>query len=131
MTGFISGTVAVLVTVPLVGYLIIFVLSKQLTKNHRRSVQRAIDFSTLLLIISVHFLVLTIWEQSFLWLILIILIIHALVFVFIHWKFRQEIDFFRVFRGYWRMNFLLFFFAYVVLIIFGIFQRVNGLVVLS
>lgn len=131
MTDFLSGTAAVFVTVPLIGYLVIFILSKQLTKNHRRSVQRAIDFSTLLLIFAVHFLILTIWEKSFLWLIFILLLILALVFVFIHWKYREEIDFLRVFKGYWRMNFFLFFFAYIVLILVGLYQRVSGVIAFS
>ncbi|WP_404331407.1 DUF3397 domain-containing protein [Mesobacillus maritimus] len=128
MTGFLSVAAATLVTLPLVGYLLMFIFSKQLTKNHKRSVQRAIDFSTLLLIISNHFLIVVIWGKSYLWLILLILIILAIIFVLYHWKVRQEIEYTRVFKGYWRMNFLLFFFSYVVLIIYGIVQRVSGVV---
>lgn len=128
MTGFLSVAAATLVTLPLVGYLLMFIFSKQLTKNHKRSVQRAIDFSTLLLIISNHFLIVVIWGKSFLWLILLILITLAIIFVLYHWKVRQEIEYTRVFKGYWRMNFLLFFFSYVVLIIYGIVQRVSGVV---
>ncbi|SEN29463.1 Protein of unknown function [Mesobacillus persicus] len=130
MTGFLSVAVATLVTLPLVGYVLIFIFSKQLTKNHKRSVQRAIDFSTLLLIVSNHFLILVIWEKSFLWLILLILIFMGIIFVIYHWKYRQEIDYFRVFKGYWRMNFLLFFTAYIVLIIYGMVQRVSGIVLM-
>jgi len=125
---FLSVAAATLITLPLVGYLLIFILNKQITKNHKRSVQRAIDFSTLLLIISNHFLIVVIWGESFLWLIFLILIVLALVFVLYHWKVRQEIEYSRVFKGYWRMNFLLFFFSYLVLIIFGIVQRVSGVV---
>jgi hypothetical protein len=121
---FISMIAATFVTVPLAGYLIVFIFSKHLTKNHRRSVHRAIDFSTLLFIISVHFLIMIICEKSFLWLIMLILVILALTFVVIHWKYRQEVDFLRVFRGYWRFNFLLFSLAYLVLIVLGLFQRV-------
>ncbi|MGM0902606.1 MAG: DUF3397 domain-containing protein [Bacillota bacterium] len=128
MTGFLSVAAATLVTLPLVGYLLMFIFSKQLTKNHKRSVQRAIDFSTLLLIISNHFLIVVIWGKSYLWLILLILITLAIIFVLYHWKVRQEIEYTRVFKGYWRMNFLLFFFSYVVLIIYGIVQRVSGVV---
>lgn len=128
MTGFLSVAAATLVTLPLVGYLLMFIFSKQFTKNHKRSVQRAIDFSTLLLIISNHFLIVVIWGKSFLWLILLILITLAIIFVLYHWKVRQEIEYTRVFKGYWRMNFLLFFFSYVVLIIYGIVQRVSGVV---
>lgn len=128
MTNFLAVGVATLVTLPLVGYLLIFILNKQITKNHKRSVQRAIDFSTLLLIIANHFLIVVIWGESFLWLIFLILIVLALIFVLFHWKVRQEIEYTRVFKGYWRMNFLLFFFSYIVLLIFGIVQRVSGVV---
>jgi hypothetical protein len=128
VTGFLSVAAATLVTLPLVGYLLMFIFSKQLTKNHKRSVQRAIDFSTLLFIISNHFLIVVIWGKSFLWLILLILITLAIIFVLYHWKVRQEIEYTRVFKGYWRMNFLLFFSSYVVLIIYGIIQRVSGVV---
>jgi len=131
MTGFISVAAAALVTVPLVGYLIIFILSKQLTGNHRLSVHRAIDFSTFLLILSVHFLIVVIWERSFLWLIMLILITLALIFVVFHWKYRQEIDFSRIFKGYWRINFLLFSLAYIILIIFGLYQRLAVLIASS
>ncbi|MCM3667649.1 DUF3397 domain-containing protein [Mesobacillus maritimus] len=124
MAGFISFIIATLVTLPLVGYLLMFIFSKQISKNHKRSVQRAIDFSTLLLIISTHFLVMVIWNQSYLWLILLVLIVLAILFVVFHWKFRQEIEYTRVFKGYWRMNFLLFSLVYVVLILFGLVQRI-------
>jgi hypothetical protein len=128
VTGILSVAAATLVTLPLIGYLLMFIFSKQLTKNHKRSVQRAIDFSTFLLIISNHFLIVVIWGKSFLWLILLVLITLAIVFVLYHWKVRQEIEYTRVFKGYWRMNFLLFFFSYVVLIIYGVVQRVSVVV---
>jgi hypothetical protein len=130
VTGILSVAAATLVTLPLVGYLLMFIFSKQLTKNHKRSVQRAIDFSTFLFIISNHFLIMVIWGKSFLWLILLILIALAIIFVLYHWKVRQEIEYTRVFKGYWRMNFLLFFLSYVALIIYGIVQRVSGVVAL-
>jgi hypothetical protein len=128
MTEILSVAAGLLVTIPLAGYLIMFIFSKQLTGNHRKSVNLAIDFSTLLFIFSVHFLIIMIWGKSFLWLIMLILIFLAVIFVLIHWKLRQEIDFARVFKGYWRFNFLLFFFIYLVLIIVGLYQRISWLV---
>jgi hypothetical protein len=128
MTNIISLAAGLLVTIPLAGYLVMFIFSKQLTGNHRKSVHIAIDFSTLLFIFSVHFLIVLIWEESFLWLILLFLIFLAIVFVLIHWKLRQEINFAKVFRGYWRFNFLLFFFVYLILIIVGLYQRISWLI---
>jgi uncharacterized membrane protein (UPF0136 family) len=125
MPGIFSAVLATLITVPMVGYLAVFILSKQITRNHRRSVNLAIDFSTLLLVLSVHFLVITIWEKSFLWLILLVLFGMAAIFVLIHWKYKEEIILPKVFKGFWRFNFLLFFSAYVILLLFGLFQRLT------
>ncbi|RSD28298.1 DUF3397 domain-containing protein [Mesobacillus subterraneus] len=127
MPGFFSAFVATLITVPMIGYLAVFIISKQITGNHRRSVNLAIDFSTFLLVLSVHFLILTIWDRSYLWLILIVLFGLAAIFVFIHWKFKEEIVLPKVFKGFWRFNFLLFFSAYIILVVFGLIKRLTFL----
>ena len=129
MPGIFSALVATLITVPMIGYLAVFIISKQITGNHRRSVNLAIDFSTFLLVLSVHFLIITIWEKSFLWLILLVLFGLAALFVLIHWKYKEEIVLPKVFKGFWRFNFLLFFSAYVILVVFGLFQRLTLLFV--
>jgi hypothetical protein len=69
---------------------------------------------------AVHFLVVTIWGKSLFWLILLVLIMIAMVFVLIHWKIRGEIILPKVFKGFWRFNFLIFFVAYISLTLFGI-----------
>jgi hypothetical protein len=127
MPGIVSAFVAILITVPMIGYLAVFIISKQITGNHRRSVNLAIDFSTFLLVLSVHFLIVTIWGKSFLWLILVVLFGLAAVFVWIHWKYKEEIIMPKVFKGFWRFNFLLFFSAYIILVLFGLFQRLTFL----
>ncbi|PLR80981.1 MULTISPECIES: DUF3397 domain-containing protein [Bacillus] len=125
MESVFSFLIATFVTAPLLGYILIFVIAKQLTKNHRSSVQLAIDISTILLIISVHFLIVTIWDKSFLWIILLGMISIAIGFVLLHWKIKHEINLASLFKGFWRFNFLLFFSAYILLIIFGLIQRVS------
>lgn len=131
MGTFFASIVATFITLPILGYLLVFIITKQVTKQHKRSVRVALDVSTFLLIISVHYLILSIWNKSFLWIILVLLLVSAVVYVTMYWKVKQEIDFLRVFKGYWRANFLLFFTAYIVLIVIGIFHRVSYLVSLS
>lgn len=70
----------------------------------------------------------TIWEKSFLWLIILLMLVIGVAVAFLHWKVKQEIDYNRVFRGFWRFNFLMFFSAYVILIIIGIVQSVSNAV---
>lgn len=120
MNSFISSIITIFLTVPLLGFFIIYVLNKLITKNTRKSFHKALDYSTILFIVAVHFLLITIWGKSFFGLILLILLVIAMIFVVIHWKIKGEIIFTKVFKGFWRFNFLIFFLAYISLTVFGI-----------
>ncbi|MBL5767853.1 DUF3397 domain-containing protein [Heyndrickxia sporothermodurans] len=120
MSTFISWMIAILIIIPFIGYFLSFVLVKQTTKNHRKAVTISIDITTLILIISVHFFIKTIWGQSFLWLIVLVMLLLALLFAIVYRYFRDEIDYVRIFRGYWRLNFLLFFCIYIILLLYGL-----------
>lgn len=122
MNTFISSIITIFLTVPLLGFFMIYFFTKLITSNTRRSFHKALDYSTFLFIVAVHFLLMTIWGKSFFWLILVILIITAMIFVIIHWRIKGEIIFTKVFKGFWRFNFLLFFLAYISLTVFGIFR---------
>ncbi len=128
MSSVFSAVIATLITVPLLGYLLVFIISKQVTNQHKRSVHIALDVSTILFIISVHYLIVTIWNQSYLWVIILAMLVIAMIFVLIHWRVKQEINIPRVFRGYWRFSFLLFFTAYIVLVVIGLVQSVSSFV---
>jgi hypothetical protein len=122
----ISSFFATLITIPLLVYILIFVFVKKLTNNHRKAVHLALDLSTIFFILSVHYLVLTIWERSYFSYIFIFMLICAIIFVIINWKVKGEIIFTRFFKGYWRFNFLIFFMAYIGLTIYGIVLRVSS-----
>lgn len=125
MGSFFASVFATFVTVPIIGYFIVFVIAKQITKKHRKSVHIALDTTTILFILSVHYLIVTIWEFSLLWLILILMIAMAILSLLIQYKLNEEVDYKKVFRGFWRFNFLLFFSAYIILICVGIFISVT------
>jgi hypothetical protein len=125
MYNIFSSIIATLITMPILVYFFVFVMVKQLTKNHRKAVQLGLDISTLFFILSVHFLVLVIWEESFLSIIFIFLLFCAIIFVIINWKVKGEIVFSRFFKGFWRFSFLVFFIAYLGLTIYGLYQSVS------
>ncbi|MDF2903866.1 MAG: hypothetical protein K0S25_1504 [Bacillus sp. (in: firmicutes)] len=127
MSELFANVIAAFVTVPLLGFIVIYFVSKKIFKSSRRAVHLAIDWSTILLILSVNQIIFVLWQKSFLWAIFLVLILVALVFVFIHWKTKHEIVFRPIFKGFWRMNFLLFFTAHIFLLILGLFQRVSNL----
>ena len=123
MASVFSTIIAIFVMIPFLGYFISFILAKEILKNHRKAVHVAIDITTFLLIVSVHFIVIAIWETSYLWLIFLIICLIGLVFVIIYWKAKGEIHYPKVIRGFWRINFILFFMAYISLMVTGLILR--------
>ncbi|MGN1401770.1 MAG: DUF3397 domain-containing protein [Bacillus sp. (in: firmicutes)] len=124
MVSIISGIVAAFVTMPLVAYLVTFVGVKQWTKDHRKAVRTAVDVAFLFCIFSVHFLIISIWETSLLWFILVIMIVTAMVIIVLNQRIKGEIIFGKVFQGFWRLNGIIFMLAYIVLITIGIFKNI-------
>lgn len=125
LSSVISSFFALLITIPILVYILIFMISKPFTKNYRKAVHLALDGSTVFFILSVHFLVITIWERSYLSVIFIFMLCCAIIFVIMNWKINGEIIFTRFFKGFWRFSFLLFFLAYIGLTIYGIVLSVS------
>ncbi|MEH7106870.1 MULTISPECIES: DUF3397 domain-containing protein [Bacillaceae] len=108
---------------PFFGFVLILVIFQYIYKNPKKSFHKAIDYSTILFIISVYFLMETIWGKSFFWLILLVLIVTAMFFVIIHWKVKEEVIIHKVLKGFWRFTFLMFFVVYISLTLFGLIHR--------
>lgn len=120
----LSSVIATLITVPIIAFFIIYFISQKLTRNKKRSFHITVDLSTFLFIIAVNYLASVIWEQSFLWLILAVITLTAMIFIFLNWKFTDELQLSKVFKGFWRLNFLLFVSVYLLLFIYGLIARI-------
>ncbi|MGV3466819.1 MAG: DUF3397 domain-containing protein [Heyndrickxia sp.] len=121
---FLSWIAGVLILIPFVAYLLVFFAVKLITDNHKKAVSYAIDITTIFLILSVNELTLVIWSHSFLWVIILLLLLIAIGFVFLFRYIRNEIIYSKVFKGFWRFNFLLFFAAYIILMVYGLTRSV-------
>ncbi len=123
MISILSTVITLFLSIPILGLFLIFMAVKLISKDTHRSVHMALDCSTILFIISVHFLLKTIWGHSFLGFILLVMVLIAMGFVLVHWKLKGEINFKKVIKGFWRFNFLFFFLAYLSLTLFGLVFR--------
>lgn len=121
-----SSAAALFIMLPILFYALIFTVVKQLGRNHRRAVSAAVYSTSIVLIFSVHFLIETIWGESYLAMIILFLLVIAVLFTFVHWKVREEIIYSKVIGGYLRLNFLLFSLFYVGLLLTGIVINVKG-----
>ena len=125
MPNFVSSLAAIFITLPFIGYIIFFISAKQFTRNHKRSVQFAMDMSTLFFVLSVHYLIVTIWDIHIFWVIMLIMIANAFVVVLVHYQVKGEIIFQKVLKGFWRVNFAFFFCAYLLLFSIGFITRIS------
>lgn len=120
MEAVLSWVIATLITFPILGYVIVFVSTKQITKNHHKAVNFSINFVTIPFVLSVYFLIQSIWDISSFWIILLAIIILAIMVVIVHHKVKGEIDLQKVLRGIWRINTVFFILVYCILVGFGI-----------
>ncbi|MDQ1146811.1 ABC-type multidrug transport system permease subunit [Bacillus sp. SORGH_AS 510] len=120
MSSILSSVLTVLFALPVLGSVLVFLFGKVITKNSRRAVHLTLDYTTILYIISVHFLIVTILGKSLFWVIILLMIMIAMMFVFVHWKVKEEIILKKVMKGFWRFNFILFFLVYIALTFYGL-----------
>ncbi|WP_409292109.1 DUF3397 domain-containing protein [Peribacillus sp. SCS-37] len=129
MSQFIASAAAAFITVPLLSYLAVFAIVKKITKSHRKSIHMSADLTTIFLILSVHYMIKTIWGTSLLWVIFLLLIVIAASVSVVNYKYREEVDFFRIFKGFWRVNFILFLGGYFILAIYGMIDRIARILI--
>ncbi|PLT27683.1 DUF3397 domain-containing protein [Peribacillus deserti] len=127
MTHILSVFAATLITVPILSYVFAFIVAKQVTKSHRKSVHISADVATLFFMLSVHYMIKVIWNVSLFWILILFLLIVAIFVSILNYKYREEIDFFRILKGFWRVNFILFIVFYMILTIYGTIQGITGM----
>ncbi|WP_017753620.1 DUF3397 domain-containing protein [Calidifontibacillus oryziterrae] len=127
MVKLLATFIATMVTMPILAIFVVYWLSYIVTKDKKRSFRLSVDLSTVFFIIAVHYLVIIIWGNSYLWVILLLLIMIGMLFVFLQWKYNEEIIFRKVWKGFWRFNFLLFSLGYLSLVIYGLVLRLKDI----
>ncbi|MFV8827045.1 DUF3397 domain-containing protein [Alkalihalobacterium sp. APHAB7] len=124
MSSAFAWFIATVVTLPIVGWYLVYIITVKITKKKSYSIRLAADISLVFFILAVYFISYEIWKQSFLWIILIVFFAVAICFTIIHWKVAKDVHLVRLFRGIWRFNFILFFLAYILLSTFGFITRI-------
>lgn len=124
MNNVLAWTLATILTLPVLFFYLVYIVTVKLNKNKKKAFRLAVDASTIVFIASVHFLIIEVWGKSLLWLIFVLILIVAIVFTIINWKITEEIQPRRLIRGVWRFNFMLFFVIYFFLAFYGLVLRI-------
>ncbi|MCC3357575.1 DUF3397 domain-containing protein [Bacillus sp. REN16] len=124
MIDFFAGLAATFVTIPLLGFILVYLISRILLKNTRKSFFLSVDVTTVFFLIAVHYLLLVIIGKSMLWLIILILMMTIFFFGYLTWRTSHEIETVKVLRKTWRFVFLASTVAYFLLLLIGLVQRI-------
>ncbi len=124
MTNVVAWLIATIVTLPLLGWYLIYIISVKMNKNKSKSIRLASDWSMILFMAAVYFIIYELWGRSFLWIILAIFFFIALLFTWMHWKVSDDIHVRKLFKGIWRFNFILFLLVYLILSSYGLISRI-------
>lgn len=124
MINFFAGIAATFVTVPVLGFILVYLISRFIMKSNRKSFFLSVDITTVFFLIAVHYLLLVIVGKSMLWLIILILVFSILLTGFVTWRKSHEIDTVKVLKKSWRFVFLASTFAYFLLLLIGLVQRI-------
>lgn len=124
MIDVLLGSLATFVTVPILAWIVVYWITKKLTRKKKRSFLLATDVTTFFLIVSVIVIMYTIWSLSFIWPIVILLLVVVISITFVFWKQDKDVGMYQIMKTSWRFNFLLFSTGYLLLCIYGLIDRV-------
>lgn len=119
MNNLLMWMMSIAFTFPFVSLVIILVILQMLVKNKKKSILLTIDLSTIFFIISVHFHLITIFEQSYLLYMIIGLLCLLLITYYVDFKKTKKFSIKNVFKKVWRLSFLIFFLSYLSLVVYG------------
>lgn len=113
---FVSG----LVTIPFVSTYIVYYINKKLFSHQWRAIHQSVKWTNIFYIFASIIIVQILFNQSILWLIIILHLVMLIVVVIYQWKKQSDISLQRSFKIVWRASFLMFFLSYLLLTVYGI-----------
>lgn len=119
MDGFLNWIISILITIPIFSLPLLYIIIRIFIDNKRKSIVLTIDLSTIFFIISVHFHFVTIFKQSFLLFILLVIGCLLLFVYFVENRKSKSPSIKKITRKTWRLSFLLFVTCYIVLSVIG------------
>lgn len=120
MVSYISIIIASLITFPIFSTWIIYKIGNKVVRQKSRALHIAVNWTTILYILSTIMMLHIIFEQHFIGIIFgLILSILAIIIIW-QWKTKTEILFSKAIKILWRLCFIIFLVTYFILVFYGI-----------
>lgn len=124
MLDIFSYALAFFIIAPFMVTAIVYFISLKLGIHPVRAFHKAINYSTVVYMISVSMMLKAIFGSYYLAASLTFILLILVTIVIIQWKIHNEILFPKMIKLFWRVSFLIYFMLYVIFIIIGILQRI-------
>lgn len=116
--------IAFFITIPFLATWIFYFVSLKIYRHRWKAIHSAINYTTILYIIAVLFMLALIFENSFFGIIIGCILCLLVTIIIYQWKMKSEIMFFRAVKVLWRICFLFFTFMYICLVFIGVANRI-------
>ncbi|MFC4557008.1 DUF3397 domain-containing protein [Virgibacillus kekensis] len=123
MMNLVSYLIGFILTAPVIVTLLVYFAAGKLSKSRWRAVHKAVNWTTGLYIISVCILLEVVFNNSYVGIVMVLLLGTLAAIVILQWKMYTEVIFKNVFKIFWRFSFLLFAFLYIFLVFYGITEQ--------
>ncbi|AIF45469.1 DUF3397 family protein [Virgibacillus sp. SK37] len=124
MKEFIIYLISIFVAVPLLATWFTYLVARKAGKSEIKAVRITVYVTTILYIIAVAMLLKIIFGQTHSGYILVLILSVLCIIIFYQWRYNTEIVISKAIILTWRITFLLFLFAYLLLSLVGVIQRI-------
>lgn len=128
VTSTFAAFIATVVTIPALGWYLIYISTVKLTRQKRKAIKWASDCSAVLFMAAVYFIMEQLWEPTSVWLVLALFFSVAITFTIIYWNVMEDFYATKLLKGIWRLNFLIFVSIYILLSGYGLIRSIFSFV---
>ena len=116
--------ISTIILFPIILFFITYFICRKRKKNKAKAIGYSSDCTTFILFFSVPLSIKSLWEVNLGILIISIAIIIAMIFTYIDWKTKKEIEVLPLFKKVWRLYFIILTICYFIIWIVGLVQSI-------
>jgi len=117
---FFQYLVATIIVCPIIVFITMLLICRKLRVKKYKAIGLAADITTFLLLFSIPIALQAVWNIGILMPMLIVVLVIAIVFTYVDWRTKKELEVKPLMKKIWRFYFLLFSITYFIIWIVGI-----------
>jgi len=116
--------ISIIIFFPIILFSITYFIARKGKKSKVKSFGFASDATTLVLFFSVPLSISSLWEKNYNSIVFVVAIFIAIIFTYIDWRTKKEIEILALLKKVWRLYFILLTMAFLVIWIVGLIQSI-------